>query len=69
MISEPPWFLFITHILSAMGALIAAIAAIIGIFHITTLKVEINHRMDQLLKLADLAGFTRGKADRDKTSE
>jgi hypothetical protein len=56
--------------IGALAGLIAAIASVLEIFHVQHLRVEINSRLDERLKIAREAGFAEGiKAERERNGK
>ena len=55
----------ILNILSAFGAITAAIVSAVNNYHIHTIHIEINHRMDELLKTSEKAAHAAGRKERD----
>jgi hypothetical protein len=52
----------INTIIVSVAAVMAAAAAMLGLFHTIQLRIEVNHRLDQLLRSRYDAGVTEGKA-------
>ena len=52
----------INTIIVSVASVIAAAASMFAMFHVIQLRVEVNHRLDQLLRSRYDAGVVEGKA-------
>ena len=54
----------IVHLIAAVGAVIAAVIGAVNSFRIQHIHVEINHRMDELLKTSEKAAHAAGREEK-----
>lgn len=62
-------YIQINALVAAIAAIVAAAASLIAVFHTGQIRIELNHRLDQLLVSRFDLGVVEGKSQRPTDHE
>jgi hypothetical protein len=64
MTPQPLWLVLVLHIAPTIAAVAALIAALRGRREVQAVRLEVNGRVDELIKAAHTEGYLKGLAER-----